>query len=94
GAGFKTCSSYLDARARGNGDDMVFVDWLGGYLSGVNAISRRTTNVLGTADLTSAIFWLDHFCRENSPAAFAAAADARVAAAVTAVAEATPPARR
>jgi hypothetical protein len=94
GAAFKTCSSYLDARAHGNGDDMVFVDWLGGYLSGVNAISKHTTNVLGTADLTSAIFWLDHYCRENSPAAFAAAADARVAAAVTAVAEATPPARR
>ncbi|MGH8231500.1 MAG: hypothetical protein ACRESY_06745 [Steroidobacteraceae bacterium] len=94
GAGFKTCDNYLDARAQGNGDDMVFVDWLGGYLSGVNAISQRTTNVLGTADLTSAIFWLDHYCRDNSPVRFSAAADARIAAAVTSVAEATPPSKR
>ena len=94
GAGFKTCDKYLDARELRNTDEMAFVDWLGGYLSGVNAISKSTRNVLGTSDLTGAIYWLDQYCREHAPARFAAAADARVAAGVTAVAEATPPSRR
>lgn len=94
GAGFKTCDTYLDARELRNTDEMAFVNWLGGYLSGVNAISKSTSNVLGTSDLTGAIYWLDNYCREHSPARFAAAADARVAAGITAVAEATPPSRR
>ncbi|MFI4867867.1 MAG: hypothetical protein ACHQDD_00770 [Steroidobacterales bacterium] len=94
GTGFKSCETYLDARELRNTDEMAFVDWLGGYLSGVNAISKSTSNILGTSDLTGAIYWLDNYCREHSPARFAAAADARVAAGITAVAEATPPSRR
>jgi hypothetical protein len=94
GAGFKSCGTYLDAREQRNSDEMAFVDWLGGYLSGVNAISKGTTNILGTSDITGAIYWLDNFCREHAPARFAAAVDARVAAGITAVAVATPPSMR
>ena len=94
GTGFKTCAAYLDARQQQNPDQMVFVDWLGGYLSGVNAISKGSTNVLGTSDITSAIFWLDNYCREHEPARFAAAVDARVTAGIAAVAEATSPSKR
>jgi hypothetical protein len=94
GAGFKSCGTYLDAREQRNTDEMAFVDWLGGYLSGVNAISKGSTNILGTSDITGAIYWLDNYCREHAPARFAAAVDARVAAGVTAVAVATPPSKR
>jgi hypothetical protein len=94
GAGFKTCATYLDAREQRNGEDMAFVDWLGGYLSGVNAMSKSTTDVLGTSDLASAIFWLDSYCREHAPARFAEAVYARVTAGITAVAQAAPPAGR
>ena len=82
GAGFKSCGTYLNAREQRDPDEMTFVDWLGGYFSGVNAISMGSSNVLGTSDLAGTISWLDSYCRENLAARFAAAVDARVAAAV------------
>lgn len=78
GTGFKSCSAYLYARAQGNVDEAAFVDWFGGYLSGVNAISLTTDNVLGGSDLTTTIYWIDDYCRANPRAHFAEAADARV----------------
>jgi hypothetical protein len=86
GAGFKSCGTYLTARETRDPDEMEFVDWLGGYLSGVNAISLDTTNVLGTSDLAGTISWLDNYCRERAAARFAAAAEARVAGFIAAVA--------
>lgn len=85
GAGFKSCGTYLNARETRDPDEMEFVDWLGGYLSGVNAISMDTTNVLGTSDLAGTISWLDDYCRERAAARFAAAAEARVAGSIAAV---------
>jgi hypothetical protein len=82
GAGFKSCGTYLNARGQRDPDEMAFVDWLGGYVSGVNAISMGTTDILGTADITATITWLDSYCRENASSRFAAAVDARLAAAV------------
>ena len=79
GAGFKSCGTYLNAREQRDTDEMAFVDWLGGYLSGVNAISRGNTNILGTSDITGTIAWLDNYCREHASARFAAAVVARVA---------------
>ena len=78
GAGFKSCGTYLSARDQRDSDEMAFVDWLGGYLSGVNAISLGNTNILGTSDITGAITWLDSYCREHASARFAAAVMARV----------------
>jgi len=79
GTGVKPCSVYLYAREQSNVDEVAFVDWLGGYLSGVNAISLTTNTVLGNSDLTAAIYWIDDYCRANSRARFAEAVDARVA---------------
>jgi len=79
GAGAKPCSVYLYAREQSNVDEVAFVDWLGGYLSGVNAISLTTNNILGNSDLTAAIYWIDDYCRANPRARFAEAVDARVA---------------
>lgn len=79
GAGFKSCGVYLDARERQNADEAAFIDWLGGYLSGVNAISLSTNNILGDSELTAAIYWLDDYCRVNPRTRFAEAVDARVA---------------
>jgi hypothetical protein len=79
GTGFKSCSAYLYAREQSNVDETAFVDWLGGYLSGVNAISLTTDNILGNSDLTAAIYWIDNYCRANPRAHFAEAVDARVA---------------
>jgi hypothetical protein len=79
GTGFKSCSVYLYAREQSNADEIAFVDWLGGYLSGVNAISLTTDNILGNSDLTATIYWIDDYCRANPRARFAEAVDARLA---------------
>jgi hypothetical protein len=79
GTGFKSCSVYLYAREQSNADEIAFVDWLGGYLSGVNAISLTTNNILGNSDLTAAIYWIDDYCGANPRARFAEAVDARLA---------------
>src|SRR5882724_3407123 len=79
GTGVKSCAVYLYAREQSNADEVAFVNWLGGYLSGVNAISLTTDNILGNSDLTAAIYWIDDYCRANPRARFAEAVDARVA---------------
>jgi hypothetical protein len=57
-----------------------FTNWLGGYLSGVNAISLETNNVLGNAELTQALSWLDTYCAAHPLSTFGAAVEALVAA--------------
>lgn len=81
GAADKSCQVYRDARAQREVDYWTeFTGWLGGYLSGVNAISLRTANVLGDAQLTDAVHWLDAYCGAHPPTSFAAAVEALVAA--------------
>jgi hypothetical protein len=82
GSADKSCGVYLEAREQ---RDAIFRDasgeftnWLGGYLSGVNAISLSTNNVLGTAELSDAVSWLERYCGANPLASFASAVDALV----------------
>jgi hypothetical protein len=79
GVGLQSCGAYLNDREQKNADEVAFIDWLSGYLSGVNAISLSTNNILGDSDLTGAIHWLDNYCHLNPRTRFAAAVDARVA---------------
>jgi hypothetical protein len=79
GTGLQSCGAYLNDREQQNADEVDFVDWLSGYLSGVNATSSHTNNILGDSDLTGAIHWLDNYCHLNPRTRFAAAVDARVA---------------
>jgi hypothetical protein len=78
GVGYKSCSAYMEAREQQSAEVLEFVDWLGGYVSGVNAISLNTNDILGSSDLTDTISWLDNYCRENPGVRFSAAAEARV----------------
>src|SRR6202162_2322039 len=80
GAGFKSCAAFVEARERQNTDQLIFIDWLGGFLSGVNAMSLNTNNILGNADLTGAVGWLDGYCRAHPVAQFAMAAQVGVGA--------------
>jgi hypothetical protein len=93
GAGFKSCGTYLGARQQRDPDEMAFVDWLGGYLSGVNAISLSNTNILGTSDITGTISWLDTYCGDHGSTRFATAIDARLAASTAAAVAKAPPKR-
>jgi|GEM_PF-6141293 len=77
----KSCGAYLDAREQQEMSYWAeFTDWLGGYLSGVNAISLGTNSVLGNTELTDAVSWLDTYCGAHSAARFGAAVEALVAA--------------
>ena len=90
GSGHKSCEKYLESReqqsikaylqahAWENVDAAQFVDWLGGYVSGVNAISSATDNVLGDTGLADAVYWLDNYCSAHPPATFSAAVEALV----------------
>jgi len=83
GSGYKTCAEYLATRDPQNTDQldrMEFVDWLGGYLSGVNTISLRTTNILGSSELTDALDWAEGYCSAHPAASFGVAAEGLVAA--------------
>lgn len=82
GSADRSCSMYLEARGQ---RDVIYQDasgeftnWLGGYLSGVNAMSLHTNNVLGSAELTDAVAWLERYCSAHSLTSFANAVDALV----------------
>jgi len=80
GSGFKSCAVYLEGREQHNEDATAFIDWLGGYLSGVNAMSNDTQDILGRATLADAVYWLDNYCGSHQPTPFSDAVEALVAA--------------
>jgi hypothetical protein len=81
GSADKACHLFLEAREQQQAEYWgEFLNWLGGYLSGVNAMSLRTNNVLGAAELGDALHWLDTFCSDHPVTSFRAAVDALVAA--------------
>jgi hypothetical protein len=77
GSGYKSCATYRQAREEQtlelNVDNTEFIAWLGGYLSGVNAMSLSSNNVLGILGLGQATRWLDDFCSDHTEVAFGAA---------------------
>lgn len=81
GSADKSCSQYLHAREdrdRTNGAE--FRDWLAGYLSGVNAMSLASANVLGNSELLDAVRWLDDWCSGHPSVSYSSAAEALVSA--------------
>jgi hypothetical protein len=78
----RACHVFLGAREQydiANGAELAgFLDWLGGYLSGVNASSLDTTNILGDAPLSQAVRWLDTYCSAHPLETFGAAVEALV----------------
>jgi hypothetical protein len=81
GSADKACHLFVQAREQQQAEYWgEFLHWLGGYLSGVNAMSLRTNNVLGAAELGDALHWLDTFCNDHPATSFGAAVDALVAA--------------
>lgn len=77
GSADKSCDIYVAARKQRDvvysGASAEFTRWLGGYLSGLNATSLSTDNVLGKAELADAVSWLESYCRAHPLTTFAAA---------------------
>ena len=84
GSADKSCGTYLEARTQHDavywGAAAEFTGWLGGYLSGVNAAWLVTTNVLGKAELSDALTWLESYCGAHPGASFGAAAEVLITA--------------
>ena len=81
GSADKACHLFVEAREQRQTEYWgEFLHWLGGYLSGVNAMSLRTNNVLGAAELGDALHWLDAFCSAHPVTSFGVAVDALIAA--------------
>ena len=81
GSADKACRLFVDAREQQQAEYWAeFLHWLGGYLSGVNAMSLRTDNVLGAAELADAVHWLDVFCSAHPVTPFGAAVEALIGA--------------
>ncbi len=81
GSADKACRLFVEAREQQQAEYWgEFLHWLGGYLSGVNAMSLRTNNVLGAAELGDALQWLDTYCGAHPVTSFGAAVDALIAA--------------
>jgi hypothetical protein len=75
GTGLKSCEIYLAAKEQHSREGLAFIDWVSGYVSGVNALSNRVNNVLGDTNLQGTIYWLDGFCRKHSQTSVAVALD-------------------
>jgi hypothetical protein len=76
----KACRAYVSAREQYDGAELTeFLDWLGGYLSGVNAISLDPSSILGDAPLAQAVQWLNTYCSGHPLETFGAAVEALVA---------------
>jgi hypothetical protein len=82
GSADKSCESYVEARAQR--DDLYseesaeYTNWLGGYVSGVNAMSFGTNSVLGNAELSEAVSWLERYCGAHPENTFSTAVDALI----------------
>jgi hypothetical protein len=82
GSADKSCAVYIEAREQRDaiyrGASSEFTTWLGGYVSGVNAISLRTNNVLGNTELSDAVSWLERYCGAHPQASFSKAVETLV----------------
>jgi hypothetical protein len=82
GSADKSCQLYLGAREQRDATYLEasaeFTNWLGGYLSGVNAMSLDTNDVLGKAALADAVAWLERYCTAHVLVTFGEAVDALV----------------
>jgi hypothetical protein len=81
GSADKACQLFVEAREQRETEYWAeFLHWLGGYLSGVNAMSLSTDNVLGAVELSDAVQWLDTFCSAHPATPFGVAVDTLIAA--------------
>jgi hypothetical protein len=78
GTGLKSCGAYLEAKEQQGADEVAFIDWLSGYVSGVNALSNRINNILGDTNLQRTVLWLGTFCQRHPQTLVAVALDVLV----------------
>jgi hypothetical protein len=65
-------------QARSNHLDLPYRDWLMGYLTAVNKLTKETVDMRGTTDIAGMLSLLDQYCRKNPLHSFSRAVEALV----------------
>ena len=72
GPGSASCSEWTIARQRHTDQELGFVYWVGGYVSGFNAFAaddafgaQMPGHVTGTSDMYGMAAWVDNYCQQN-----------------------------
>jgi len=76
GFGSESCQTFLQAQS--NRLDLPYRDWLTGYLTAVNKLTKETVDMRGTTDITGMLGLLDHYCRKHPLHPFSQAVEALV----------------
>jgi hypothetical protein len=63
GFGSESCQTFLQARSHRL--DLPYRDWLTGYLTAVNKLTKATVDMRGTTDIAGMLGFLDHYCRKH-----------------------------
>src|SRR5215468_8849129 len=61
GFGSEACQTFLLARS--NRLDLPYRDWLTGYLTALNKLTKATVDMRGTTDIAGMLGFLDQYCR-------------------------------
>jgi hypothetical protein len=83
GAGRDTCTAWVTDRGAKSGPSQMAsqgrIEWVSGFLSGVNLFADRSGNLKGGADdLKGTLEWIDNYCRSHPNDPLWAAAGALV----------------
>jgi len=63
--GARPCGTFLqDKQAHGWAYD-ADTAWVTGYVTAYNALTPDTSNILGDTDVSSAMLWLQNYCKAN-----------------------------
>ena len=76
GFGTESCQTFLQARS--NRLDLPYRDWLTGYLTAVNKLTKETVDIRGTTDIAGMLGFLDHYCIKYRQHSFSRAIEALV----------------
>ena len=76
GFGAESCQTFLQARS--NRLDLPYRDWLTGYLTAVNTLTKATVDMRGTTDIAGMLGFLDQYCRKHPLHSYSRAVEALV----------------
>ena len=66
GIGTTSCGAYLAARAHDKTEELVYLGFVTGYLSGVNFESTTgNADIIKNTDMQGVSYWLDNYCHAN-----------------------------
>jgi hypothetical protein len=76
GFGLESCQTFLQARSKRL--DLPYRDWLTGYLTAVNKLTKATVDMRGTTDIAGMLGLLEHYCIQNPQHSFSRAMESLV----------------